>query len=629
MAAELITLPFRPVINTRGVLEPGALLDVFQAGTTTRISVFSDSDLSAALSNPVVANSSGVFPSVYWDNVQAVRVRVRESDGTVLGDADPYFSDGLSSTDLSFLQSGAGAQTRTVQAKLRDTVSVKDFGAVGDGVADDRPAFAAAHAAAPAGVPILVPAGTYLISSNLTTDRRHWHFDSATLTGGQLLRGLIRRIDAASGKVSHSVGDLNQFGSYYAFGRNAGGPIGLQIGGGDPADGEGGNVFFADVYGGWTTVMPTIYPSSAELAVQPAAIAGACTTQNGGNRITRVSGGEFIAGLIGRRIYIGQGIYLISAIDTSAQTIDVTNLNASAVSFPDSGTYTYTIAGVRGAGICNTSGTAVTRVSGDPFAPLSNTEYRMQIGGTVYTVSSVADFNNITLGASAGTQTGVAYELWTSVDDLASAVRVHRISGAGFEENITIGAYGSGRFNIHAAGGTTRQYPLYIGTGFDTGGRERRQIALEANGIVSLGGPDGFGSLVVDYRDGAASNSINIAGGTTPGITVRGADANIALAISSKGTGALSFLTNAYTDKQFEISHLANATSFLSVRGDAFNQPAITANGAAADIDIRLIPKGAGLVLLGPWVTNADAAVNGYVTIKDAAGDVRKLATIA
>jgi hypothetical protein len=102
------------------VLEPGALLDVFQAGTTTRISVFSDSDLSAALSNPVVANSSGVFPSVYWDNVQAVRVRVREADGTVLGDADPYFSDGLSSTDLSFLQSGTSPTTRTVQAKLRE-----------------------------------------------------------------------------------------------------------------------------------------------------------------------------------------------------------------------------------------------------------------------------------------------------------------------------------------------------------------------------------------------------------------------------------------------------------------------------------------------------------------------------
>jgi hypothetical protein len=36
---------------------------------------------------------------------------------------------------------GSGAQTTTVQAKLRETVSVKDFGAVGDGVTDDRQAF--------------------------------------------------------------------------------------------------------------------------------------------------------------------------------------------------------------------------------------------------------------------------------------------------------------------------------------------------------------------------------------------------------------------------------------------------------------------------------------------------------
>ena len=31
----------------------------------------------------------------------------------------------------------------------------------------------------------------------------------------------------------------------------------------------------------------------------------------------------------------------------------------------------------------------------------------------------------------------------------------------------------------------------------------------------------------------------------------------------------------------------------------------------------------------GAWTSNADAAVNGYVTIKDAGGTVRKLATIA
>ncbi len=48
------------------------------------------------------------------------------------------------SSELYFLQNGTGAETRTVESKLRDVVSVKDFGAVGDGVADDTAAIQAA-----------------------------------------------------------------------------------------------------------------------------------------------------------------------------------------------------------------------------------------------------------------------------------------------------------------------------------------------------------------------------------------------------------------------------------------------------------------------------------------------------
>jgi len=35
-----------------------------------------------------------------------------------------------------FVQTGTGAVQRQVEEKLKDTVSVRDFGAVGDGVAD-------------------------------------------------------------------------------------------------------------------------------------------------------------------------------------------------------------------------------------------------------------------------------------------------------------------------------------------------------------------------------------------------------------------------------------------------------------------------------------------------------------
>lgn len=57
--------------------------------------------------------------------------------------------------------------TSVFHRKLMDWVDVKDFGAVGDGVTDDRAAFVAADAAAE-GREVLVSEGTFLISSDLT-----------------------------------------------------------------------------------------------------------------------------------------------------------------------------------------------------------------------------------------------------------------------------------------------------------------------------------------------------------------------------------------------------------------------------------------------------------------------------
>jgi hypothetical protein len=65
---------------------------------------------------------------------------------------------------VGFLQSGANAQLRTVQSKLRDVVSVKDFGAVGDGIVDDTLAFTDARTASSGRY--YVPDGTYLVASS-------------------------------------------------------------------------------------------------------------------------------------------------------------------------------------------------------------------------------------------------------------------------------------------------------------------------------------------------------------------------------------------------------------------------------------------------------------------------------
>jgi len=74
---------------------------------------------------------------------------------------------GATSADLvTYTPSGTGAVARSAASKFGDVVSVKDFGAVGDGVADDTAAIQACVNAAKNGTNknIYIPAGTYLIS---------------------------------------------------------------------------------------------------------------------------------------------------------------------------------------------------------------------------------------------------------------------------------------------------------------------------------------------------------------------------------------------------------------------------------------------------------------------------------
>ena len=68
---------------------------------------------------------------------------------------------------VTYNQGGTGAQDRTLTSKLQDTVSVKDFGAVGDGVADDAAAF---NAALSASNTVIVPHGEYRIGSTVTVN---------------------------------------------------------------------------------------------------------------------------------------------------------------------------------------------------------------------------------------------------------------------------------------------------------------------------------------------------------------------------------------------------------------------------------------------------------------------------
>lgn len=89
---------------------------------------------------------------------------------------------------VGFLQAGTGASSRTLQAKARDFVSVKDFGAVGDNSTNDT---AAIQAALDTGYSLIFPAGDYQ-AANLTMS-----------TAGQRIKaaGRVRIYKNANGPI--------------------------------------------------------------------------------------------------------------------------------------------------------------------------------------------------------------------------------------------------------------------------------------------------------------------------------------------------------------------------------------------------------------------------------------------
>ena len=104
--------------------------------------------------------SSGDQLPVYAPNLGDVR---RMSISTL----SQYIEDNVivpnNAANVTYDPAGTGAVSRSVQAKLRDVVSVKDFGAVGDGVADDT---AAIQSALNSGAKvILFPAGNYIFTT--------------------------------------------------------------------------------------------------------------------------------------------------------------------------------------------------------------------------------------------------------------------------------------------------------------------------------------------------------------------------------------------------------------------------------------------------------------------------------
>jgi parallel beta-helix repeat protein len=157
---------------------------------TNPITVYLDAALTIPVAQPIrtlagYPASSGTPARLYVDSDYSIRV-MNKNGSTVYSAQEAlerYSGDLISFTGfkgqvgtladladddgsdwIGFEPTGFGAVARSAQDKLRETVSVKDFGAVGDGVADDTVAIQSAINAAT--IIYFLP-GTYLVSAQI------------------------------------------------------------------------------------------------------------------------------------------------------------------------------------------------------------------------------------------------------------------------------------------------------------------------------------------------------------------------------------------------------------------------------------------------------------------------------
>lgn len=176
-------------ITATGIPLAGGRLYTYDAGTSTPRPTYSDAAGLVPNTNPVILDSRGEA-TVFWSG--AYKVILRDStdaivipaiDNIVSADTYANTNDAALRADLASVigaTKNAGQvgynkalayAAGTVGAKLREFVSVKDFGAVGDGTAIDTTAILAAVAFAKANnVELVFPAGTYKYGTPILID---------------------------------------------------------------------------------------------------------------------------------------------------------------------------------------------------------------------------------------------------------------------------------------------------------------------------------------------------------------------------------------------------------------------------------------------------------------------------
>ncbi len=138
------------------------------------VTVYWDSALGTTASQPIRTvngyySNSGTPSDIFVDS-DDFSITVRDSAGTLIFTKLNY-NLSLPFTTFDYQPEATGSVERDITSKLSELVSVKDFGAVGDGVTNDNAAFTLAEALTQNY--IYLPAGTYIVTG-LTLNKEYW-----------------------------------------------------------------------------------------------------------------------------------------------------------------------------------------------------------------------------------------------------------------------------------------------------------------------------------------------------------------------------------------------------------------------------------------------------------------------
>lgn len=186
MASQAGTFNVQELTDSGAPLVGGRLY-TYSYGTTTQKDAYTDADgvipqtytSDGAGGQYIALDSRGELPAPLYLATGSYDLALKRADGSTVwtrraeGTLGLAVLAGTSGASLvGWTGPYTGAVARTVQDRLRETVSVKDFGAVGDGSTDDTTAIQnAINNVASSTVPLTLffPRGTYRITSQITT----------------------------------------------------------------------------------------------------------------------------------------------------------------------------------------------------------------------------------------------------------------------------------------------------------------------------------------------------------------------------------------------------------------------------------------------------------------------------